>query len=120
MPFFQPSEFRCPCPDHGCVGKTVIGPHPLLLERLETLRATLGVAIQVNSGVRCPAHNKEIGGAPHSQHLQGHAADITCDPRYIDDLKERADKLFAEGGMGSARFWAHVDIGPKRRWTYPH
>lgn len=118
MPYFHAGEFVCRCSDHGCVGKTTpMDTH--FLELLEKLRASLGVAIQINSGYRCPKHNAEVGGSPKSQHLLGKAADITCEPRYVDDLKEKANKVFENGGMGTAIHWCHVDVGPKRRWTYP-
>ena len=43
-------------------------------------------AVRVNSGFRCAAVNKKIGGAPTSQHMQGEAADIFPLNASIDDV----------------------------------
>ena len=48
----------------------------LVREVLDPAREKLGSPIVVNSGYRCPKHNKEVGGATNSQHLLGQAADI--------------------------------------------
>lgn len=50
---------------------------PRLVEKLEALRALVGVPIKVTSGYRTPEHNREVGGAHDSQHELGKAADIT-------------------------------------------
>lgn len=49
----------------------------LILDVLDPVREKLGLGIQVNSGYRCPALNKAVGGVATSQHLKGQAADIT-------------------------------------------
>ena len=68
---FHASEFVCPCCGTGVV-------KPRLIELLEQLRAKIGDApIHINSGYRCPKHNKEVGGVANSQHVFGNAADIT-------------------------------------------
>lgn len=43
---------------------------------LDPLRKRYGYPIQVTSGFRCAAVNKNIGGATTSQHMIGEAADI--------------------------------------------
>ena len=43
---------------------------------LQPLRNTLGVPLKINSGYRCEALNKLLGGAKNSQHWKGEAADI--------------------------------------------
>lgn len=45
---------------------------------LDPLRKAYGRPIHVNSGYRCPALNRAVGGAPRSQHMRGQAADITA------------------------------------------
>jgi len=82
---FTLHEFRCRC---GCgaehdwlseIGKTADALEGLR-ERINSkpeyikYRAQAGVAwkqlaITVNCGVRCPAHNAAVGGAGHSKHL---------------------------------------------------
>ena len=44
---------------------------------LDPLREAWGKPIKVNSGYRCRALNKAVGGVPASQHMLGQAADIT-------------------------------------------
>lgn len=44
---------------------------------LDPIRRLWGAPVIVNSGFRCPALNKAVGGAPASSHLRGEAADIT-------------------------------------------
>ena len=49
----------------------------LVKEVLDPVRSAYGQPIYVNSGYRCPKHNKSVGGALNSQHCKGEAADIT-------------------------------------------
>lgn len=44
---------------------------------LDPVREKLGRSIVVNSGFRCPVHNRMVGGATGSQHVKGEAADVT-------------------------------------------
>lgn len=59
---------------------------------LEPVRERLGKPIIVNSGFRCPLHNRTVGGATGSQHMRGEAADIRCDDN------RRLTKLIVEVG----------------------
>lgn len=45
---------------------------------LDPARERLGMPIVVNSGYRSERVNRLVGGARHSQHTKGQAADITC------------------------------------------
>lgn len=57
--------------------KEVMGNLKTLCEQvLEPLRQHFGVPIEINSGYRCPALNRAVGGAVNSQHMTGEAADI--------------------------------------------
>ena len=49
----------------------------LITKVLDPLRERWGVPIYVNSGYRCPALNRKVGGSKTSYHLRGMAADIT-------------------------------------------
>ena len=79
---------------------------------LEDVRAALdGLPIRINSGYRCPALNRAVGGARLSAHMSGHAADFVC-PDFGSPLEiVRAlaksditfDKLIQEGT------WVHID-----------
>ena len=68
-----------------------------LVERvLDPLREAYGKPITVNSGYRCPALNRAVGGAAASQHLTGEAADITAGSRQENS---RLYKLLAQLGL---------------------
>ena len=64
----------------------------LVEDVLEPVRVRLGKPIVVNSGFRCPLHNRTVGGATGSQHMRGEAADIRCDDN------RRLTKLIVEVG----------------------
>ncbi len=55
---------------------------------LDPLRKHWGAPLYVNSGYRCLAVNKAVGGAVDSDHLYGYAADITA------GSVEKNEKLF--------------------------
>lgn len=50
----------------------------LIENLLDPIREMWGKPLHVNSGYRCLALNKAVGGKPTSQHLKGEAADITA------------------------------------------
>lgn len=78
---FSDYEFKCPCCGLFIVDKE-------LLRRLQAIRDKLGKPIKIESGYRCPKHNRKIpGAAPNSTHLYGWAVDInTPDGKYALDL----------------------------------
>ena len=70
---FRLSEFACK--GKKCCGHAA----PInfeLVERLQKLRDVVGRPLRINSGFRCPVHNKAVGGASKSMHMLGLAADI--------------------------------------------
>lgn len=120
-PHFIASEFACPC--SNCVDNFI---DDALLEKLEQVRVALG-PLRINSGYRCPQHNKDIGGAPSSSHMAGLAVDIQPIPVNTDDLDKLYDKcleVFDNIGDGRPRRFVHVDVRPakangvKRMWIY--
>ena len=64
----------------------------LVEQVLDPARERLGKAVVVNSGFRCPVHNKAVGGVYNSQHVSGQAADVHCE----DNLK--LAKVIVENG----------------------
>jgi zinc D-Ala-D-Ala carboxypeptidase len=92
-----------------------------LLEKLEQLRTAIGNRpIYINSGYRCPTHNRNVGGAKNSQHMYGKAADIRAKDMSPRTLEKFADTIFANGGVGmGGQNIVHVDTrGHKARWYY--
>lgn len=55
---------------------------------LNFIRHEFGFPIIVNSGYRSESVNKAVGGAKRSLHMQGRAADITCEPIHFEQLWE--------------------------------
>lgn len=59
----------------------------LCAKLLQPLRDIYGGPIRINSGYRCPALNKAVGGVPTSQHLRGEASDLAIDGKAGDLLE---------------------------------
>lgn len=107
---FKKLEFNCGC---GCAMPYDVELRLVkLCEALEKLRAAVGQPLRINSGYRCPAHNRRVGGAEKSQHCQGIAADVSClrvSPQVICLAAETIPE-FKNGGIGLYSDWVHVDI----------
>lgn len=110
---FSRDEFKCKC---GC-GMDCIDIR--LVKGLQALRDKLGKPVIINDADRCPRHNKEVGGAPNSQHMLGRAADIHVNGVSPGDVADAAETIpvFASGGIGRYATFVHVDVrGHKARW----
>ena len=59
-------------------GESGVEPDPELVRLLDEARKIAGVPFVITSGLRTARRNAEVGGAPNSAHLTGHAADIRC------------------------------------------
>ncbi len=89
---------------------------------LYPLREAWGAPIHVNSGYRCAALNKAVGGVPTSQHILGEAADITVGTRAKNQrlyaLLRQLD-LPVDQAINEHDFrWIHVSYGPRHRRRY--
>lgn len=82
----------------------------------EDIRSIYGLPITVLSAYRTPEHNRKIGGAKNSQHLEGRALDlrppkgISID-QFYKDIKFKVDD-FGIRGIGRYQTFVHVDIRP--------
>jgi hypothetical protein len=85
---------------------------------LEKVREILGgKPLHIDSGYRCPALNKAVGGVPTSAHTTGYAADFVCPeagaPLDIVKLLSRShldfDQVIQEGT------WVHISFAPTMR-----
>lgn len=90
---------------------------------LQVLRDVLGAPITIISGWRSQQHNDDVGGAKHSQHLTGLAADIIVKDIAPKDVFAAISRLQREGKMdkGGAhaygRSFTHYDCrGINARW----
>lgn len=73
------------------------------------------------SGPRTAAHNRSVGGAPNSAHVQGKAQDLIYDS--ADEFKRAAKEALSLGFMGIevdvTNNHLHVDTMP-RIWRVVH
>lgn len=114
--YFEPREFYCKCKGEFCEGPS---PNPASTRHLawvaQRIRQEVRAPITVNSGYRCPAWNKKVGGSAHSFHVQGMAADIACSTVSAEDLADIVEKLIENGdipngGLGRYSTFVHYDI----------
>lgn len=108
--YFKRSEFRCPC---GRCGGFPVEPQESIVRTVDEIRYRLGIPISIvdggGSGVRCAAHNAEVGGVANSQHLFGLAADLhsAASPA---EMKAAAEEVLGHtGGIGLYGWGIHVD-----------
>ncbi len=113
--YFSTGEFACPC----CRGNKASFA---LIERLDIARSIARVPFSINSGYRCPTHNKQVGGKPTSSHLKGLAADIRA--VHASERFAIVRGLLAAGftRIGIGKDFVHVDIDTDKPqnliWTY--
>jgi uncharacterized protein YcbK (DUF882 family) len=116
--YFDRFEFRCEC----CEGIEIDTGTYNLFKMLNEARWLYGKPITINSGYRCPAHNKAVGGKHTSSHLRGLAVDIDC-PNSSERYR-LVQILLAVGfnriGIGEDFIHVDVDISKISRviWTY--
>ncbi len=86
---------------------------------LEPLRAAWGSGIKVNSGYRCPALNKAVGGSSTSAHTTGWAADIKPANGKIAEFKSFVIKWLKNNNMAFDQYinefsgnsqWVHIAL----------
>jgi len=89
-----------------------------IAQLLENMRMILKKPIIINSGLRCEKHNREIGGAKRSAHLEGLAVDISCRNPH-DRYKFIVMGLFFDfRRIGIYPTWIHMDKKSKKRIFY--
>lgn len=121
---FQWGEFYCPTANMVKVSDLTLHH----IDKLENLRLAFGAPLRVNSGYRSPDHNKSVGGAERSMHLE-FATDLTpLGPRMLKSaLTDRLSTLYDLAvelnftGIGKYDSFIHLDcrdfIGrPSAEW----
>ena len=123
-PYFKIDEFKCKCCGNIPEGM----PSDELIDTLVNIREHFDKPLTINSGYRCPEHNKKIGGAPSSRHTFGDAADIVVKDVKTIDVYNYVIETFDDKPFGIAKKisknefggFVHIDTrGKKARWNYP-
>ena len=116
---FNIREFRCKC---GRNHDTKLDSD--LADKLEKLHKALNCSkIIVNSGYRCAAHDKNVGGSGSGQHVNGTAADIVCYDKNGKRISSKIVSCAAQdigfGGIAnidSTYTATHVDVRSSNFW----
>lgn len=116
--YFRRGEFQCKC-GKFCDGYPV-EPDETMVRYADAIRERLGVPLSVNSGIRCPQHNANVGGVSNSQHVLGAACDLGA-PAGIspEKMASVAEEIIGDtGGIGIYDWGIHIDSRPvKARWN---
>lgn len=112
-PSFSPREMAC-----KGTGRLVIDTGAM--DKLQALRDRLGKPMIVVSAYRSPEHNRAVGGAKASQHLEAKAFDISManhDPHQFEAAARAVG--FTGFGYYVKNGFMHIDTGPARSWGDP-
>lgn len=115
---FQYKEFDCH--GSGCCSTTVIDEK--LVEYVQRIRDHFGKPVTITSPYRCEVHNRRVGGATKSYHMQGKAADIV-----VQGVSSREVAKYAESigilGIGlyetsADGYFTHIDTRTTKSFWY--
>lgn len=107
---FSPAEI-------ACRGTGSLRIHEEALDKLQALRDRLRKPLIVRSAYRSQAHNRAVGGAPRSKHLDGTAFDIGMANHDPAAFEEAARAVGFKGfGFYPRSDFMHIDLGPPRVW----
>lgn len=82
----------------------------------EAIRERVGKPLRILSAYRTPEHNRRVGGARHSQHVEGRALDLKPPQGWtVARLAETCAVVSAVTGLGVYPTFVHVDCRPGRR-----
>jgi len=110
---FSPAEV-------ACRGTGQLKLHPEALDKLQALRDRLGKPLILRSAYRSPEHNRAVGGAKASKHMDGTAFDVAMsnhDPAAFEAAAREVG--FLGFGYYPRSGFMHIDLGPARSWGEP-
>lgn len=123
--YFNINEFKCKC---GNCEMPANMPPQKLIDLLENIREHFDKPLIINSGYRCPTHNKKIGGATKSRHIVGDAADFIIKDIPTKDVMKYVISKYDKEPYGIAisvntaseyKGFIHLDVrGYRARWGY--
>jgi hypothetical protein len=109
-PNFSPAEIAC----RG-TGKLLV--NEAALDALQALRVRLGKPLIIRSAYRSPEHNRAVGGAKASKHMEGIAFDVSMANHDPEGFEAAARAVGFRGfGFYPRSGFIHVDLGPARSW----
>ena len=112
-PSFSPREMAC-----KGTGKLLIDTDAM--DKLQALRDILGKPLIITSAYRSPEHNRAVGGAKRSKHMESIAFDVRMDNHNPADFEVAARKAgFTGFGFYPKSGFMHIDTGPDRYWGTP-
>lgn len=115
---FGSREFACK--GKGCCNETAVDTE--LVKYCQSVRDRFGAAVTVNSGYRCPVHNKAVGGADGSKHTEGRAADIRVLGVAPSEVAKYAESIGIKGiGLyetAADGYFVHIDTRDKKAFWY--
>lgn len=107
---FSPAEI-------ACRGSGSLRINEGALDKLQALRDRLGKPLIVRSAYRSPEHNRAVGGAAHSKHMDGTAFDIAMTNHNPVAFEAAARAVgFLGFGFYPRSGFIHIDLGPARQW----
>ena len=113
-PFFSRSEFKCKCDNPQCNFDTVDSETLMVIT---AVRERFNEPVTINSACRCYEHNKAVGGASRSYHLQGRACDIVVKNVTPQEVFEYLDMTWPnQYGFGLYETFVHVDTRTGNKW----
>ena len=115
---FSVNEFACK--GLGCCSTVKIDED--LVKYAQKIRDHFGKPVNVNSGYRCPTHNKRIGGATGSYHTKGMAADISVNGVAPAEVAKYAESIGIKGiGLYETSkdgYFVHIDTRSTKSFWY--
>ncbi len=115
---FSRHEYACQC---GCGFDEPDNVHASMVQKTRTI---YGRSLAINSGNRCDAHNKAVGGKANGEHTTGEATDHpfkhTLDLFHLVDAARKAG--FERIGIDFAKKFVHLGSSTTkptpRLWGY--
>ncbi len=126
---FSAEEFMCDCGEciYSSADEARMFLSTDLIMRLQSVRTVYGKSISINSGIRCPSHNGDIGGSDGSSHVPENcdgkctAADIKCD-NSVDRFRLLEILMSDFSRIGIHKNFIHVDVDKSKEqgvmWAY--
>lgn len=112
-PSFSPREIAC-----KGTGKVLVNHNAL--DKLQSLRDRLRKPLILTSAYRSPEHNRRVGGAKNSKHMEGIAFDVRMDNHDPHEFEAAARAVgFTGFGYYVKSGFMHIDTGPARTWGQP-